>query len=56
MMESAETLSMRALDIIEGELCSLNGDRYLHLDHCVDGLTAQVWMGDIYLERNYGYE
>ncbi|MCI9658820.1 MAG: hypothetical protein HFI14_09430 [Lachnospiraceae bacterium] len=56
MMESAETLSMRALDIIEGELCSLNGDGNLHLDHCVDGLTAQVWIGDIYLERNYGYE
>ena len=56
MMESAETLSMRALDIIEGELNCREGCERLHLDHCVDYLTAQIWMEDLYLERSYGYE
>lgn len=55
-MESAETLSMRALDIIEGETRRMNGCADLHLDHCVDYLTAQIWVGGLYLERSYGYE
>ena len=55
-LESAETLSMRALDVIEGELRCLEECRNLHLDHCVDGLTAQVWMETVHLERSYGYE
>lgn len=56
MLESAETLSMRALDIIEGELGCQKGCKNLHVDHCVDYLTAQIWMEEIYLERSYGYE
>lgn len=56
MLESAETLSMRALDVVEGEIRCLPGGGNIHLDHCIDGLTAQVWMGEVYLERNYGYE
>lgn len=55
-MESAETLSMRALDIMEGELGCQNGCEDLHLDHCVDYLTAQLWIGEFSLERSYGYE
>ena len=54
--QSAGTLSMRALDIIEGELNCREGCERLHLDHCVDYLTAQVWIGEISLERSYGYE
>lgn len=56
MLESAERLSMRALDVIEGELGCLEGCRNLHLDHCADRLTVEVWMEDLYLERSYGYE
>ena len=54
--QSAGTLSMRALDIIEGELNCREGCERLHLDHCVDYLTAQVWIGEISLERSYGCE
>ncbi|MDE6960679.1 MAG: hypothetical protein K2P27_07445 [Lachnospiraceae bacterium] len=56
VLQSPEELSMRALDIIEGELSRTQACRNLHLDHCVDFLTAQVWIDDLYLERNYGYE
>lgn len=56
LLESAETLSMRTMDVIEGELRSQEGCGSLHLDHCVDYLTGQVWIEDIYLERSYGYE
>ena len=56
MLESAETLSMRAVDIMEGEVSRTDGCADLHLDHCVDYLTAQIWMEDLYLERSYGYE
>lgn len=56
MLESAETLSMRAVDIMEGEVSRTDGCADLHLDHCVDYLTAQVWIEDLYLERSYGYE
>ena len=56
VLKSPEELAMRALDIIEGELGSTQECRNLHLDHCVDFLTAQVWIDDLYLERNYGYE
>ncbi len=47
---------MRTMDVIEGELRSQEGCGSLHLDHCVDYLTGQVWIEDIYLERSYGYE
>lgn len=56
MTESAETLSMRAMDVVEGEIRQMDGCSRLHLDHCVDYVTAQVWMEDLYLERSYGYE
>lgn len=55
-LESAETLAMRALDIVEGELQSLGDCSDLHMDHCVDGMTVQVWINGRCLERNYGYE
>ena len=47
---------MRALDIMEGEVGRMEGCANLHLDHCVDYLTAQVWIEDLYLERSCGYE
>ena len=47
---------MRAIDVIEGEVRQMDGFLKLHLDHCVDYLTAQIWMEDLYLERSYGYE
>lgn len=56
ILESGETLSMRALDIMEGEVGRMEGCANLHLDHCVDYLTAQVWIEDLYLERSCGYE
>ncbi|MDE6896377.1 MAG: hypothetical protein K2P43_09385, partial [Lachnospiraceae bacterium] len=56
MLQPAETLSMRAIDVIEGEVRQMDGFLKLHLDHCVDYLTAQIWMEDLYLERSYGYE
>lgn len=55
-MRSAETLAMRSLDVIEGELQLLEGCGRIHLDHCVEKMTAQVWMENLYLERTYGYE
>lgn len=51
-----ETLAMRTLDVIEGELQRMEGCSRIHMDHCVDRLTMQVWFEDIYLERTYGYE
>ena len=56
MTESWETLALRAMDVTEGELRQLEGCRNLHLDHCVERLTAQIWIEDLYLERSYGYE
>lgn len=55
-IQSPETLAMRSLDVIEGELQKKEGCERIHLDHCVEMLTAQVWMDGIYLERTYGYE
>ena len=52
----AKTLAMRSLDVIEGELRMMEGCEQIHLDHCVERMTAQVWMDGIYLERIYGYE
>ena len=52
----AKTLAMRSLDVIEGELRMIEGCERIHLDHCVESMTAQVWMDGIYLERTYGYE
>lgn len=54
--KSWEVLAMRTLDVIEGELKQSGACRNLHLDHCVDRLTAQIWIEDLYLERSYGYE
>jgi len=54
--KSKETLAMRSLDIIEGELQQIDGCEKIHLDHCVEKLTMEVWFQDIYLERTYGYE
>ncbi len=54
--KSAQTLAMRSLDVIEGELQLEEGCEQIHLDHCIEGLTAQVWMNDIYMERTYQYE
>lgn len=51
---SAETLAMRSLDIIEGEL-QLDCEK-IHMDHCIEQLTAQVWIKDFYIERTYAYE
>ncbi len=55
-LQSADTLAMRTLDVIEGELQSQKGAEQIHVDHCVEELTAQVWMEGIYLERSYCYE
>lgn len=54
--QSAENLAMRALDVIEGELKQIKGCEQFHVDHCIEQLSAQVWMQDLYLERTYGYE
>lgn len=53
---SAETLAMRSLDVVEGEIRLQEGCERIHMDHCVEKLTAQVWLEGIYLERTYGYE
>lgn len=53
---SSEELAMRTLDVIEGELQELAGCENIHLDHCVEQLTAQIWLDGIYLERTSGYE
>lgn len=55
-MKPARELAMRSLDMIEGEIQLQDGCGHIHLDHCVEKMTAQVWMEDIYLERTYGYE
>ena len=51
-----ETLAMRTLDVVEGELQRIDGCSRIHVDHCADRLTARIWFEDIYLERTYGYE
>lgn len=55
-MQSAQTLAMRSLDVIENELQLEAECEKIHLDHCIEELTAQVWMNDIYMERIYQYE
>jgi len=55
-IKPAKVLAMRSLDIIEGELRLKEGCKKIHLDHCIESLTAQVWMEGIYLERTYGYD
>lgn len=54
--ESAETLAMRSLDIIEGQLQKNAGCERIHIDHCIERLTAQFWMDSVQLERSYGYK
>lgn len=56
MLQPAETLAMRSLDMIEGELQQIVGCEKIHVDHCVEKLTAQIWLDGISLERTYGYE
>ena len=51
-----ETLAMRTLDVVEGELQRIDGCSRIHVDHCADRLTARIWFEDIYQERTYGYE
>lgn len=51
-----ERLAMRGLDVIEGELQQIEGCEKIHVDHCIEKLTAQFWMEDMELERSYGYE
>lgn len=53
---SSEELAMRTLDVIEGELQEFAGCENIHLDHCAEQLTAQIWLDGIYLERTSGYE
>lgn len=55
-LHSSDTLAMRGLDIIEGELRSTEGCEMIHLDHCVEAMNVQVWLPGISLEREYGYE
>lgn len=55
-LQPPDILAMRSLDIVEGELQCLEGCENIHLDHCVEKLTAQVWLEGIYLERTYAYE
>jgi hypothetical protein len=55
-LQTAETLAMRSLDIIEGELQRNEGCEKIHIDHCVEKLTGQVWLDGIYIERTYAYE
>lgn len=52
----AEELAMRTMDVIEGELQKIEDCKRIHLDHCVDQLTAQIWFDGIYMERISGYE
>ena len=47
---------MRGLDVIEGELRQTEGCEKIHVDHCIEKLTAQFWMEDMELERSYQYE
>ncbi|MBS6397751.1 MAG: hypothetical protein KH452_11495 [Clostridiales bacterium] len=56
MGESSENLAMRAMDVIEGEWTREEGSENMHLDHCVEQLTAQIWLDGISLERSCGYE
>lgn len=55
-LQPAEVLAMRSLDIVEGELRRMEGCESIHLDHCVERLTAQAWFEEAYLERTYAYE
>lgn len=55
-IQSSETLAMRGLDIIEGQLQKNAGCERIHVDHCIDQLTAQIWMDSLQMERSYRYE
>ena len=55
-IQSSETLAMRGLDIIEGQLQKNAGCERIHVDHCIDRLTAQIWMDSLQMERSYRYE
>ena len=55
-IQSSETLAMRGLDIIEGQLQKNAGCERIHVDHCIDRLTAQIWMDSLQMERSYCYE
>ena len=55
-IQSSETLAMRGLDIIEGQLQKNAGCERIHVDHCIDRLTAQIWMDSLQMERSYHYE
>ena len=56
MLQSVQTLSMRALDVIEGEIRQIEGCSHIHMDHCVERINTRIWLPEIYLERSYGYE
>lgn len=51
-----ERLAMRGLDVIEGEIRQIEGCERIHVDHCIEKLTAQFWMEGIQMERSYQYE
>ena len=55
-IQSSETLAMRGLDIIEGQLQKNAGCERIHVDHCIERLTAQIWMDSLQMERSYRYE
>lgn len=56
-LTSWDTLSMRGLDIVEGVVRQMDATcRNFHVDHCMEQVTAQVWIQDMYLERIYRYE
>lgn len=52
----SERLAMRSIDVVEGELQQKEGCERIHIDHCIEGLTVQVWMEETVLERTYRYE
>lgn len=56
MLKTPEVLAMRALDVIEGELRTQPDCGKIHIDHCVEGMTAKIWLDGIYMERTAVYE
>ena len=47
----------QALSLIH--ICQLQknaGCERIHVDHCIDRLTAQIWMDSLQMERSYRYE
>ena len=55
-MYPEESLAMRGLDVIEGELQQIDGCENIHVDHCIEKMTAQIWLEDVQLERSYQYQ